>query len=697
MRIATVWVLLGALCTLCMLCSVSAERAFAFETGPSVYELAGGGTLRIDTADTRTLPSRIERCDASGRTLWTDELMRLSDPVFSPAQSFLAVRSGRGVRCYNLSTGESVTGPNGRPYAPTNDGRLCVVLPAATPHEDAARVLLVAHPGGDERVALPIGFVPQQMLLSPDAGSALLLGSDRLLRVELGNGRIAVLHRAAEGWRLWELARAGLSSKAGQGEVYRLTERRYDRDQQWERTYLLDEQGTALSVADAAERRIPQAADLPLTRDGLRWPTEPNSQNPIGNTYGEFQYYGGAPYMHPGVDVMGEADQPIYAVKAGWVKAILTTSGEWHWRVAVGDSAGAGECEGYLYAHLEQNSIAVQVGDYVEEGQYLGALVDWPVAGFTHIHFARIRDAGVEWYGNWLCPDNPHLDFVEQTETQPPEFEPAVGSDLLAFCRNETSNYQDPGALSGQVDIIAHIGDQILTDWVCTVQEVRLTIHPLGDPGSPVIDDLLAIYYDMALDTYSGGPIDPFLVDLFYKQDGTCFTEGDYGAREFYYILTNTNGDLVYEEEDFLECWDTRVIPDGEYVVQVTAFDVAGNAASDSMVVTVANGYAGLDGTDAGAGPSSPMRIVLEAPQPNPTRGFSELAFELPSAQRLEAVVLDLGGRQVRRLAGGWQAAGAHRLSWDGRDELGRKVTPGVYFYRLVGEDDTRRQRVLIF
>jgi flagellar hook assembly protein FlgD len=37
----------------------------------------------------------------------------------------------------------------------------------------------------------------------------------------------------------------------------------------------------------------------------------------------------------------------------------------------------------------------------------------------------------------------------------------------------------------------------------------------------------------------------------------------------------------------------------------------------------------------------------------------------------------------VRTLAAGWKPAGAHSISWDGRDSAGVPAPSGVYFCRL--------------
>ncbi len=40
-------------------------------------------------------------------------------------------------------------------------------------------------------------------------------------------------------------------------------------------------------------------------------------------------------------------------------------------------------------------------------------------------------------------------------------------------------------------------------------------------------------------------------------------------------------------------------------------------------------------------------------------------------------------GRTVRTLASGHQRAGSYSVTWDSRDNRGRQVPRGVYFYRL--------------
>jgi len=74
------------------------------------------------------------------------------------------------------------------------------------------------------------------------------------------------------------------------------------------------------------------------------------------------------------------------------------------------------------------------------------------------------------------------------------------------------------------------------------------------------------------------------------------------------------------------------------------------------------------------------------AASPNPFAPVTSLSFGLAMAGPVDLEVFDLGGRRVRRLAGGRYSAGRHSVSWDGRDEEGREVASGVYVVRFAAE-----------
>lgn len=71
---------------------------------------------------------------------------------------------------------------------------------------------------------------------------------------------------------------------------------------------------------------------------------------------------------------------------------------------------------------------------------------------------------------------------------------------------------------------------------------------------------------------------------------------------------------------------------------------------------------------------------------PVPARGPTSLVFALTRTSAVHLDVMDVNGRRVRRLLEGTFAPGPHAVAWDGLDEGGRAVPPGVYIAHAGGE-----------
>ncbi len=643
-------------------------RTLAGIAGNAFFVADLGRIVALDAAEPSGLASRITVYDLNGRALAQYEAVAPANPALSPDGGFFACATRDGLLFIDLASLDATRDPRRFDlFAAGPAGRLVGVV-----SDPQGRSILDISAPDAVSLTLPPGTRPRRIAFARDGSSVLLAGARTLDRyASTGGSHAVVLYEAPRGAELMDLnvTREGIllgmrtiENGAFVGWLVRL-----------------DSGGRLAGIERGPSLEIPEAEGTPPARVGIAWPIRPDAQHPVGNTYGEYQNYGGAPYPHPGIDVMGTPGQPVYAVRGGVVKAILTTAGEWHWRVAIGDSVTAGTCKGYLYAHLEQSSIPVHVGDLILQGQFIGNLVEWPIYNFTHCHFARIQDSGTTWDGYWLNTENPHLDIANMSETDRPVFEPARGSDLLAFCSNQTSTYQNPTALHGAVDIIAHVGDRIATTWVCAVQEIRYTIYPVGMPGYPIVNDKLSVYFDMPCDTYQNGQIDALLMNLLYKDDATCNTQGDYDYREFFHIITNSNGDQSYDQSDLNEAWDTTALPDRGYVIRVRASDAVGNATVDSMVVTTANG------NPSDVAEAAVPRLILSPSYPNPAMGSATFTLSLPARRAVALAIYEPSGRLLRTLIRGDLEAGTHTFRWDGTDAGGRPVASGTYLYRLDG------------
>nr|HQV34537.1 T9SS type A sorting domain-containing protein [Calditrichia bacterium] len=85
----------------------------------------------------------------------------------------------------------------------------------------------------------------------------------------------------------------------------------------------------------------------------------------------------------------------------------------------------------------------------------------------------------------------------------------------------------------------------------------------------------------------------------------------------------------------------------------------------------------------ADAGLPAPPDFHLAQNYPNPFNPATTIAFDLPAAQRVEISVYDISGRRVATLLDGLRNAGRHTLRWNGKDDNGKSMPSGVYFYRI--------------
>jgi fibronectin type 3 domain-containing protein len=103
---------------------------------------------------------------------------------------------------------------------------------------------------------------------------------------------------------------------------------------------------------------------------------------------------------------------------------------------------------------------------------------------------------------------------------------------------------------------------------------------------------------------------------------------------------------------------------------QVTAVDALGNESARSQAVA-------LTLVEKAA------QIVVEEGYPNPSHGSEpvHIPVVLPSTGVKNAIVevLDSGGRRVRRIELNDLAGGRQEIVWDGKNDAGRVVAPGVY------------------
>ncbi|HUU45787.1 MAG TPA: HYR domain-containing protein [Acidobacteriota bacterium] len=81
---------------------------------------------------------------------------------------------------------------------------------------------------------------------------------------------------------------------------------------------------------------------------------------------------------------------------------------------------------------------------------------------------------------------------------------------------------------------------------------------------------------------------------------------------------------------------------------------------------------------------------------PNPFNATTTIRYTLTDDTHVQLHVFDVLGRRVARLVDEQQSAGSHAVPWDGRDDRGRSVATGVYFYRLMISDAALTKKMVL-
>ncbi|MFH1220597.1 MAG: M6 family metalloprotease domain-containing protein [Candidatus Eisenbacteria bacterium] len=108
----------------------------------------------------------------------------------------------------------------------------------------------------------------------------------------------------------------------------------------------------------------------------------------------------------------------------------------------------------------------------------------------------------------------------------------------------------------------------------------------------------------------------------------------------------------------------------------------------------------------------SPARFLVGNPFPNPFMRDAEIAFGLPrrierprnaswpdpapETSPIEVKVYSVAGQLVRTIKSGTLIPGYYRVSWDGRDEDGARVSPGMYFFSIVTQGSSSSRKAIL-
>jgi hypothetical protein len=93
--------------------------------------------------------------------------------------------------------------------------------------------------------------------------------------------------------------------------------------------------------------------------------------------------------------------------------------------------------------------------------------------------------------------------------------------------------------------------------------------------------------------------------------------------------------------------------------------------------------------------PETTAELFLLYPAfPNPFNPTTTIRYDLSEGTRVSLTIYDITGAKVRTLVDDFQTQGEKSVQWDGRNDQGRIVSSGVYFYRMQAGNEVRLNKV---
>ncbi len=92
----------------------------------------------------------------------------------------------------------------------------------------------------------------------------------------------------------------------------------------------------------------------------------------------------------------------------------------------------------------------------------------------------------------------------------------------------------------------------------------------------------------------------------------------------------------------------------------------------------------------------APLAMNLHQNYPNPFNPQTTIKYDIPAKSFVQLSIYNLKGQLVKNLVRENKEAGRHSLIWNGKDESGRSVGSGIYYYRLETKGNTQTRKMLL-
>jgi C1A family cysteine protease len=147
---------------------------------------------------------------------------------------------------------------------------------------------------------------------------------------------------------------------------------------------------------------------------------------------------------------------------------------------------------------------------------------------------------------------------------------------------------------------------------------------------------------------------------------------------------------LASTSNDGSEPWVIPNTPSDSCLVKIS--DVTDDIPADTSDSVFAIGVTGVSETEE----EKEFTFSLAQNFPNPFNPNTSIQFSLPVSGRVSLKIYNLSGQEVRTLIDEDKRKGEYEVLWDGKDNSGKNVASGIYFYHIRAKNFAETKKMVL-
>ena len=202
-------------------------------------------------------------------------------------------------------------------------------------------------------------------------------------------------------------------------------------------------------------------------------------------------------------------------------------------------------------------------------------------------------------------------------------------------------------------------------------------------------------YVDSIIANHPGGDTIPFFVQIKDRHGGVCDLVWDLQTKE-----SGNAPKLIHNSNTYLSIGDTWIADGPPYSpndnfgsdpkMLVCSCTLTTNSCTQLAMVEFYIQPTGIEEDTRKSG------FILES-NPNPFSAFTRISYAVPNnEENVTLRVYNIMGELVKTLVDEIQPIGNYEVMWEGKDDGGRKLLSGYYFYRLTMRNKTLTTKALL-